>query len=292
MTAERDTHTRIVLSWLREDAHENAERVLLRVLDEVDTTPQRRTWWPAGRFEAMPSAFRMAAAAVAVLVIAVATLWLAAPGEPGGQATPSPSPSATPAERSARPLGGQLAPGDYFLQPFSPPMDSVVITFTIAEGVAWTGYEVGFYLTAGSEAPSGAGGAFQVIERLYSDPCHASGRGDIEVGPTVNDIVTAFRANAAYETTDITDTEIDGYAGTHLDLLLPGETELSGCPGGQFIVWEGGPTAQGPNNRWHLRIVDVGLARPVVILTQHFEGTPLRVQQDLDNIAISVRIDT
>ena len=49
MTAERDPDTRIVLSWLREESHENAERVLLRVFDEVDTTPQRRSWWPAWR---------------------------------------------------------------------------------------------------------------------------------------------------------------------------------------------------------------------------------------------------
>ena len=49
MTTERDPRTRTVLSWLREDAHENAERVLLRALDEVDTTPQRRSRWPAWR---------------------------------------------------------------------------------------------------------------------------------------------------------------------------------------------------------------------------------------------------
>ena len=53
MTTERDPRTRIVLSWLREDAHENAERVLLRALDEVDTTPQRRSWWPAWRIHWM-----------------------------------------------------------------------------------------------------------------------------------------------------------------------------------------------------------------------------------------------
>ncbi len=49
MTTERDPRTRIVLAWLREETHENAERVLLRALDEVDTTPQRRSWWPAWR---------------------------------------------------------------------------------------------------------------------------------------------------------------------------------------------------------------------------------------------------
>ena len=49
MTIERDPRTRIVLSWLREDAHENAERVLLSALDEVDLTQQRRPRWPVQR---------------------------------------------------------------------------------------------------------------------------------------------------------------------------------------------------------------------------------------------------
>ena len=49
MNTERDPETRIVLSWLRENAHENAERLLLNVLDEVDTTPQRWSIWTAWR---------------------------------------------------------------------------------------------------------------------------------------------------------------------------------------------------------------------------------------------------
>ena len=48
MTTEHDPRTRIVLSWLREDAHENPEQMLLRALDEVDATPQRRSWGRRG----------------------------------------------------------------------------------------------------------------------------------------------------------------------------------------------------------------------------------------------------
>jgi len=67
MTTERDPGTRIVLSWLREDMHENAERMLLRALDEVDTTPQRRSRWPAWRGFHMNKLALPAAAAVAAL---------------------------------------------------------------------------------------------------------------------------------------------------------------------------------------------------------------------------------
>jgi Tol biopolymer transport system component len=70
MTTERDPRTHIVLSWLREETHENAERVLLRALDEVDTTPQRRSSWPAWRTNRMTTYAKLIAAAAAVLVVA------------------------------------------------------------------------------------------------------------------------------------------------------------------------------------------------------------------------------
>lgn len=94
MTTERDPGTRIVLSWLREETWENAERVLLRALDEVDTTPQRRSWWPAWRSNRMNTYAKLIAAAAAVLVLAVVGYqFLPRNGGIGGPPTISPSSS-------------------------------------------------------------------------------------------------------------------------------------------------------------------------------------------------------
>jgi len=71
MTTERDPQTRVVLSWLREDQHENPERMLLRALDEVDTTPQRRSKWPAWRDFRMNKLALTATTTAAVLMVAV-----------------------------------------------------------------------------------------------------------------------------------------------------------------------------------------------------------------------------
>ena len=49
MSTDRDVTTRIVRSWLHEDAHEDADRILNLVLDHIDTTPQRRATWLADR---------------------------------------------------------------------------------------------------------------------------------------------------------------------------------------------------------------------------------------------------
>lgn len=102
MTTERDHDTRIVLSWLREDTHENAERVLLRALDEVDTTPQRRAWWPVWRTSPMNPYAKLITAAAAVLVVAaVGYQFLPRSGGLGGQPTITPSPSPTLLARGA-----------------------------------------------------------------------------------------------------------------------------------------------------------------------------------------------
>jgi hypothetical protein len=99
MTTERDPGTRIVLSWLREDSHENAERVLLRALDEVDTTPQRRSWWSAWRNSPMNTYTKLLAAAAAVLVVAVVGYqFLPGGGGPGGQPTIAPTISPSPSQ--------------------------------------------------------------------------------------------------------------------------------------------------------------------------------------------------
>jgi hypothetical protein len=100
MTTDSDPRTRIVLSWLREDAHEHTERMLLRALDEVDTTPQRRSWWPAWRSNRMNIVTKVAVAAAAVLVVAFAgDQLLPRTGGIGGQPTTAPTstPSPTPA---------------------------------------------------------------------------------------------------------------------------------------------------------------------------------------------------
>jgi hypothetical protein len=101
MTTEHDTRTRIVVSWLREDAHENAERVLLAALNDIDHTQQRRSWWPARRSNRMNTYAKLIAAAAAVLVVAVLGYQLLpGTGGVGGQPTIAPSPSPTAATPS------------------------------------------------------------------------------------------------------------------------------------------------------------------------------------------------
>jgi hypothetical protein len=102
-----DTQTRVVVSWLREDAHENAERVLLAALNEIDHTQQRRSWWPTRRSPDMNNLAKVlvaTAAVVAVLVVGMQFL-RSAPGGVGAapSASPSPTPAPTPQVTAAAP---------------------------------------------------------------------------------------------------------------------------------------------------------------------------------------------
>ena len=83
MSADRDI-TRIVRSWLRTDEHESADRVLGIVLALLDTTPQRRSWWPARRIADMNAYAKILIAAAAVVVVAVVG-HQPAPGERRGR---------------------------------------------------------------------------------------------------------------------------------------------------------------------------------------------------------------
>lgn len=94
MTTEPET-TRIVRSWLHEDEHESADRVLAQVLAELDTTPQRRSWWPAWRMPYMNTYAKLAIATVAVVIVVAAAFYLL-PGRDAGAVGSPTSTAASP----------------------------------------------------------------------------------------------------------------------------------------------------------------------------------------------------
>jgi hypothetical protein len=106
---------RAIRSWLREDRHEDVSRIAGAVLDQLDTTPQRRaTWWPARRTPTMNKlvAFGLGAAAVVVALFVGAQPFGLPDGGTGtdptlpvtAEPTATPEPSPTPSPVSAPPL--------------------------------------------------------------------------------------------------------------------------------------------------------------------------------------------
>jgi hypothetical protein len=292
MSTDRDT-TRIVRSWLRTDENDSADRVLGTVLDRLDTTPQRRaTAWPVRRLPEMNNTARLALGAAAVVVVALLGINILLPGGPriGGpdpSVAPEPSlaPDPTPAAlRAADPL----EPGTYVSHPLvSNP--SLAVTFTAPEG--WQAYDARTLVPLGDDStqgPDGAAFAFLETSGIYGDPCASLSDPDVDGGTTAEDLAAAFSAQTAYEVA-VADVSVSGYSGKQVELQLPSEFDAA-CPRDEYFVFGGGPYAQGPDNRWHLTILDVDGSR-LVIFTHDFPGTPASDRADLQSMVDSIEIE-
>ena len=242
MSTDRDT-ARIVRSWLRTDEHESADRVLYALLDQLDTTPQRRAaGWPNVNRSVM-----LAVAAVVVIAALLGLNFLVAPnvGSPGVEGTPSPDPSL-----SLLPLEGELAAGTYSLGPDFP----VPLTFEVPEGWA-TGrisdVEIGLYLADPTD-PNAPGIGFGVVENVVANPCGVALL-DPPVGGSVAEMVEAISGLERFEATSASDITVDGYAGQEFEITSP---QGSTCA---LQTWWNGQRVNGvglgETNR--LRIIDV-----------------------------------
>jgi hypothetical protein len=155
-----------------------------------------------------------------------------------------------------------------------------------------------------ADAPRGIGVALFTPDGVYSDPCHwdwnhtgQADIGDVKVGPSVDDLVAALRANTYYTSTAAKPVTIDGFSGQELELQMPGgsyahcDKDDPNDPGGHVFPFSGrGLYTQGPANRWHLYILDVHGTRLIAVILSYAK-TP---QKDVDlaqNIIRTMRIE-
>lgn len=237
----------------------------------------------------MNQAMRIALASAAVLAVAVIGISLFGGMNVGGPDITGPSPSPTP--EPAVLSDGPLEAGTYSITPFLLPGGPISFTLTVPSG--WEADAPrGVWPAGGPGGPDGAAVTFHMVEGLYADPCEATGSGDpdVAVGPSVDDLVTALGSQPTYESSAATDVTVDGYPGKRLDLQLPSDIDFATCDDGQFWVWDTGPYAQGPGNRWQVTILDVDGTR-VVVLAEDFADTPASVQTELQAIVDSIQID-
>jgi hypothetical protein len=220
MTTEGDPRTRIVMSWLHEDAHEDAERVLLRALDEVDATSQRGRSWSGRRLADRNSFAKRAIAAAAVVVVVVAGIqFLPRSGTSGGQPSPAqPSPTPTPTATPAFPqlTKGPLAPGRYALY------DGLVTSIEVPAG--WIG-KPPFVRKIGADGAGLWWGPGPSDAQVFADACN--GPKLKPVGGTVRGLVDALDAQVGSDAT-ISEVTLGGLPATRVDLMK----DLASCSGG------------------------------------------------------------
>jgi hypothetical protein len=287
MTTDRDIQ-RILDRWLADGPFEASDRVLDTVTDRIERLGQRPAW----RLDRRPITMTILklggiAAAVAVLVLAGITFL---GGYSSPFAGPSPTPTATPgpAPLPMTTLNG----GRYLFRPLGGPALKIVATGPAGWGgfPDWAIYGPG---PVGADAPTGIAISFLTPTGLYSDPCHwdvagnglEGQHGDVTVGPTVDDLVAALRANTFYTSSNPTPVTVGGYAGQELELQFPNasfttcDKATGDADGHAFPFSDGvGLHVQGPANRWHLFIIDAQGTRLVAAILSY----PGTARADLD----------
>ncbi|HEV8490223.1 MAG TPA: hypothetical protein VGQ58_10595 [Candidatus Limnocylindrales bacterium] len=89
--------TRIVRSWLEDGVTALPDHVVDSVMAQLPATQQRRRWLPAWRDLSMSTYARLAAAVAVVSILVIGGISVARPGLIGGQATLTPTSTASPA---------------------------------------------------------------------------------------------------------------------------------------------------------------------------------------------------
>lgn len=293
MKNRSDNIDRVLQVWMADGPAAIPDRVVDVVAARIGVQRQRRRW-PFPRRTNVTTQIKLIAALAAALIVAVVGYNLL-PGRTGpGQPTTAPTPGAQPTAAATAAIvdlpDGALAPGRYRIDlSFLDPGLSVVADIPRP----WSGHPEFAAVTSPERNNSGITISFMEADGLFSDPCHwdldGSGAidqpGDVTVGPTVGDLVTALKANTSYTSSTPSSVTLGRFEGQELELQLPGDDVLTTCDqhgpsspfdGPAYFVFSGkgaGWYAQGPDSRWHLYIVDVD-GRRLITMVSIAEGTP------------------
>lgn len=296
----------VLREYFADDGLTAPDYVLDVVEERIGRQHQRRSWRLPWRLRSMNTNLKLLAGAAAAIVVAVVALQVL-PGRPDG---PGDVPTATPVQTATStgtpppPLSeGVLAAGTYRLRPFT--SSTLTADVTVPEG-GWLGGPPNALggPRGESNSPNGVAVTFNKAQAIHSDPCHwdqdgngsAPDEGDVEVGPTVEDLADALAASSAYESTTPVDATLGGYSGKRLELqLVP---DPAGCDTfvddeDQFFVFGGRDSAQfaqGGASTWQVTILDVEGTRLILVLMSYEETSAedlTAAQAILDSVVIT-----
>ena len=298
MSADRDV-TRIVRSWLHEDAYEDADRVLSLVLDELDTTPQRRATWLAWRSPFMSNNVRIALAAAALVLVAVIGIQLfRGPGVGGPGSSPSqsasptlaPTPTPLPTAVADFPRSGSLAIGRH---PIKLVGLQASIEFPTAGWISNGEWGIDRGDQSSPDSASFILWPLSAPDNVFADPC-AEMPASPPPGPSAAELATAVSTipgiNLVSGPSEVT---VGGYPAQHVVFTVPDEI---GCTPDQFYLWE---DLDNPGlaryvtqlgETYYIWIIDVN-GTIVWIDGETYLSSSADVVQEVQDIVASIRFD-
>ncbi len=165
-------------------------------------------------------------------------------------------------------------------------MSGVRLTFAVPAG--WVDND--WYVSKlGAHPIFGVG--FNNVANIYTDSC-PSVLVDPPVGPTVDDLASAWANLPGFHATAASDITVDGFHGKQVEFTVP-DYNHADCFNVDFkllnSVGGGDYWAQGPNQHHKLWILDVNGTRVVIVAT-YFPDTSPQDRAALDEILASIQI--
>lgn len=219
----------------------------------------------------------MALATVAALAACTGTTdnpTTADTSDPTDTQPPSPTTTDATAEQAgSRTVTGSIGHG------------AAAITFTAPDGFT----NIGWGLVKGDPA---FGILAMEVRNTYTDSCPSAAL-DPPVGPTVDDLASAWTDLPAFDATAPTNITIDGFDGKQVEFTVPDYDEAE-CPYGDLMLLQDnsgqdGYWAQGPNQHHKLWILDVDGTR-LVIAGFWYPDTSDQDRSDIDEILSTIQI--
>jgi hypothetical protein len=276
MSTDRDV-THIVRSWLEEGVTTLPDRVLDTVLDQLPTTPQRRSWWPAQRAQRMNSAVKFAFVAAAVVaVVAVGAYLVPRQSNIGGPGAATPSLHPSPSLQAARMTVAGSEKGS-------------LLQLTVGLPAGWTNND--WAANNGVDPPNGIAFFVSLVDNTFADPCTQT-QTTPQLGSTVEALATALGEIPDLTASNPVQATIAGRAATYVELTIPSSLP---CPPDQFYLWQdsanGYEWVLGLNEVIRVWIVEVQGQR-VVIAARSWPGTSDGTKGVLQSILDSMVFDS
>lgn len=255
---ERD----LIRDYFRDGPEELPERVFVSMRSAIERVPQRGRGPWAGASRRLDDRRLRLALVAAVTAAALFATWrlLPNPTIDGPGTSTSTRPTEPPAPL---PSTGRIEPGTYVTNP-ADPIVPLAITFTLPEGWENGGWAL---------IKNGTNLSFWTVTNTYADPCRWSTTAlDPPLGPSVDDLVVALRAQAGRNTTAPTPASVGGYSGQRIELDWPADVvPQRDCDGGEYRLWIFGDNAPRANT--------MGVHSTIWIV-------------DVDGLRVAIEVDT
>ena len=132
--------------------------------------------------------------------------------------------------------------------------------------------------------------------RIYRNITNDSGSA-VDVGTTVDELVTALIEQKGREASAPTDVTVGGFPAKRIDLTVPADLDTSTCTNGVLRYWPApgpdlgdGDCCAPPGSTDSVYVVDVAGNR-LVVVARYYPGTPAENRAELQGVVDSIEIE-